>query len=333
MTTVLGRIGDLAADNVADDDFADIAPARRVPRTHAIRLGPRSWFAIAATSIIGIAGFGWPFLATPGSTAVEHSTDAVWLFTLLLPMVLVIVITQVLDHVLDAKAIALLGVLAATGAALRPLGSGTAGFEPIWIVLILGGAALGPGFGFALGSLTMFASALLTGGVGPWLPFQMIAAAWVGFGAGCLPRLRGRGEIPVLCVYSVVACVAYGFLMNLWFWPWATGLNSALSYVPGADVNVNVGHWLVFSLATSIAWDLMRATVTVVLILVAGRPVLIALRRAVRRAAFNAAPVFDVPTGTTANTAITAITAVTAPAAAARPAVSSGDRATHERGN
>ena len=40
----------------------------------------------------------------------------------------------------------------------------------------------------------MFASALLTGGVGPWLPFQMLCAAWVGFFAGCLPPARGRAR-------------------------------------------------------------------------------------------------------------------------------------------
>ena len=58
---------------------------------------------------------------------------------------------------------------------------------------------LGPGFGFVLGSVTMFASALLTGGVGPWMPFQMLAMGWVSMGAGLLPgpdRLRGRRELP-----------------------------------------------------------------------------------------------------------------------------------------
>lgn len=267
----------------------------RAKRVHAIRLGVRSWLAIGLTSLVGVAGFGWPLIAGPGSGAVEHSGDAVWIFALLLPLVLIVVITQVLDGAMDAKAIALLGVLAATAAALRPLGSGTAGFEPIWLVLILGGCALGPGFGFALGSLSLFASALITGGVGPWLPFQMLAAAWVAFGAGCLPRQGKRDELVVLSAYAAIACIAYGFLMNLWFWPWATGLDSNLSYVAGAPLSVNLGHWLVFSLATSAAWDIARAVVTVVLIVVAGRSVLTALRRAARRAAFGAVPIFDPP--------------------------------------
>ena len=29
---------------------------------------------------------------------------------------------------------------------------------------------------------------LVTGGVGPWLPFQMLGASWVAMGAGLLPR-------------------------------------------------------------------------------------------------------------------------------------------------
>ena len=76
---------------------------------------------------------------------------------------------------LDAKAVAMLGVLAAVGAALRPLGAGAGGIETVFFLLVLAGRVFGPGFGFVLGSTTLFASALITGGVGPWLPFQMLA--------------------------------------------------------------------------------------------------------------------------------------------------------------
>ncbi len=88
---------------------------------------------------------------------------------------------------MDTKAIAMLGVLSALGAALRPMGAGTAGIETVFFLLVLGGRVYGPGFGFVLGSTTLFASAILTGGIGPWLPFQMLAASWVGMGAGLLP--------------------------------------------------------------------------------------------------------------------------------------------------
>ena len=109
------------------------------------------------------------------------------LFTLLLPLVLMVVLSELADGGIDAKAVAMLGVLTAVGAALRPLGTGVAGFEPVFFLLVLAGRAFGPGFGFVLGATTLFASALTTGGVGPWLPFQMLAAAWVGVGPGLLP--------------------------------------------------------------------------------------------------------------------------------------------------
>ena len=163
-----------------------MAPVLATPSvtTHAVRLGAQSKVAIALVSAVGLVAFIWPLVAAPESAAVAHATDAPMLFAVVVPMLLVVVLAQVNDGGMDAKSIAMLGVLAAVIAALRPLGGGTAGLEPIWVVLILGGRALGPGFGFCLGAISLFASALITGGVGPWLPFQMLGAAWVGMGAG-----------------------------------------------------------------------------------------------------------------------------------------------------
>jgi energy-coupling factor transport system substrate-specific component len=258
----------------------------------AVRLGRRSFAAIALVSAVGLAAFAWPLLAGPGSAAVAHASDAPILFALVVPLLLLVVLTQMGDGGMDAKAIAMLGVLSAVISALRPLGGGTAGLEPIWVVLILGGRALGPGFGFCLGSISLFASALLTGGVGPWLPFQMLGAAWVGFGAGLLPRATGRRELIMLSGYGAVACIAYGFLLNLWFWPFAAGLPEQLAYSPGDPLGQNLLSWLRFCLLTSLGYDIPRAVLTVVLILVAGRPVLIALRRVSRKAAFDAPVTF-----------------------------------------
>ncbi len=268
-------------------------PAAARPRT--VRLGRRTGALVAIASAIAVMAFLWPLLAASGSVVVAHSTDAPWLFAVVLPLVIAVVLADVADGGLDAKGVALLGVLAAAAAAMRPFGSGHAGFEPMWIVVILGGRALGPGFGFCLGSIGMFSSALVTGGVGPWLPFQMIGAAWIGLGAGLLPRASGRREIGLLAAYSAVVCVAYGFLLNLWFWPFLTadeGFPPELSYVPGAPLTTNLAHWLRFDVATSLGFDLPRAVLTVVLVLVAGRAVLVALRRASRRAAFETPVVF-----------------------------------------
>lgn len=260
-----------------------------------IRLRGRSALALALVSLVGLVAFGWPLFAAAHS-GLGHSGDAPWLFAVLLPLLLVIVLAEVSEGGIDAKAVALLGVLAAVGAVLRPLGGGVTGFQPMFVLLILGGRALGPGFGFVLGMVTTFASALLTGGVGPWLPFQMLGAAWVGLGAGLLPPLRGRAETWLLVGYGAASGIAYGFLLNLWSWPFTTGLSSSVSFVPGDPLAANLGRFLAYCLVTSLGFDIPRAIGNMALLAVTTGPVLRALRRASRRAAFGD-PVVFVPAG------------------------------------
>jgi energy-coupling factor transport system substrate-specific component len=262
-------------------------PATPVGRTRAqLALGPRSVTALALVSVIGLVAFTWPLLARPDS-ALAHATDAPLLFALLLPLLLAVVLTQLAEGGMDAKTVAMLGVLAAVGAALRPLGTGVAGFEPVFFLLVLAGRAYGPGFGFVLGAVTLFASALLTAGVGPWLPFQMLGAAWVGAGAGLLPRAGGRRELALLAVYAAVAGLLYGLALNLSFWPFVVGDASTIAFVAGDPVLDNLGRFLAFTLVTSLGFDVPRAIVTATLVVVTGGPILRALRRAGRRAAFD----------------------------------------------
>lgn len=271
-------------------------PATRQARP--IRLGPRSIGALALVSAVGIVAFGWPLIASGESGLGAHAQDAPWLFAALLPLLLAVVVATIADVGLDAKAIAMLGVLAAAGAALRPLGAGTAGIEPMFFLMVLSGRVLGPGFGFVLGAVSMFASALLTGGVGPWMPFQMLSMGWVCMGAGLLPgpdRIRGRGELWLLAAYGAVSSVLYGTVMNLQGWPYLGGLATGVSFVPGDPVGENLGRFIAYCLATSLGWDLPRAVVTVLLSLALGPAVLKALRRATRRAAFEAQVTFEGP--------------------------------------
>ncbi|HEX6920378.1 MAG TPA: ECF transporter S component [Actinomycetes bacterium] len=253
----------------------------------ALRLRPRSVAAVGLCSLVGLVAFVWPLFVDPGA-GIGHDRDAPWLFVLLLPLLLGVVLAEIADGGMDAKAVALLGVLAAVGAALRPLSGGATGAELIFFLLLLAGRVLGPAFGFVLGATTLFASALLTAGVGPWLPFQMLGAAWVAMLAGLLPPLRGRAEVLMLAGYGLVAGLGYGVLLNMSFWPFATYLDSSLSYVPGDALADNLGRFLAFDLATSLGWDLVRGVTNAVLVLALGRPVLLALRRASRRAAFEA---------------------------------------------
>src|SRR6478752_5060632 len=196
-------------------------------RRSAVPVGALSAVVLLLASIGGLMMFIWPLLISAESQPQQHVSDAPFVFMAILPVLVLLVLTQLGDGGMDTKALAMLGVLAAVNAALRPLGAGLNGIETVFFLLILAGRVFGPGFGFLLGCTSLFASALLTAGVGPWLPFQMLAAAWIGLGAGLLPRkmfgrpIRGWPEMALLCVYGVLAAYGFGLLMNLSYWPFA----------------------------------------------------------------------------------------------------------------
>ncbi|MPV87850.1 ECF transporter S component [Georgenia ruanii] len=250
----------------------------------AVPLSRRTVVALALASAVGVLAFGWPLLV---DAAAALGADAPLVLALVLAGVLAVLFVGLGAGDLDVKAVAVLGLLTAVGAVLRPLAAGTAGVETVFFLLVLAARVFGPGFGFVLGATTLFTSALLTGGVGPWLPFQMLGAAWVGLGAGLLPRRpRGAAELALLAGYAVVAALAFGLAMNLSFWPVQLGLGTQLSFVAGDPAAANLHRFLLFSLATSLAWDLGRAVTTALGVLLLGRPVLATLRRAAARAAF-----------------------------------------------
>ncbi|MEO6866772.1 MAG: ECF transporter S component, partial [Gaiellales bacterium] len=181
----------------------------------------------------------------------------------------------------------------AVNAALRPLSAGTAGIELVFFLLVLAGRVFGPGFGFVLGCTSLFASALLTAGVGPWLPFQMLCAAWIGMGAGLLPRsVNGRSELIMLAAYGVFVAYAFGILMNLWYWPFVAGIalpgtDAAVAFVPGDALFENLRRFGIYTLFSSTAtWDTGRAVTNAAAILLLGAPLLATFRRAARRATF-----------------------------------------------
>lgn len=251
-----------------------------------IVLRPRTVVALGLATLAGLVAFTWPLLVDDSWTF-EQDRNASISFAGLLLAVLAVAIAEVADGGLDSRTVAMLGVLSAMGAAIRPLGAGTAGIETVFFLLILSGRVFGPGFGFVLGNTALVSSALLTGGVGPWLPYQMLAAGWVAAGAGLLPkRLQGRAELALLAAYGALAGLCYGLLLNLSFWPFALGGGSTVSFVPGDAVSENLRRLVAFSLTTSLGWDIGRAVTTALLVVVAGPVVLRTLRRAARRARF-----------------------------------------------
>jgi energy-coupling factor transport system substrate-specific component len=268
--------------------------ALRVPHPVSIPLRLRSATVLAAASLAGLLMFVWPLLVR---VRVEQPTlQPPFVFVALLPVVIVVCLAEFTEGGMDSKVLAMLGVLTAINAVMRGLSAGLAGIELVFFLLILGGRVFGAGFGFVLGCTSLFASALLTAGVGPWLPFQMLASAWVGMGAGLLPRrlfgrpVSGKAEIAMLVVYGIVAAYAFGLVMNMSSWPFALGIEvqghtGSLSFVPGASLGENLHRFWVYTLLTSTgSWDTGRAITNTVALVVLGPAVLTTLRRAVRRA-------------------------------------------------
>ncbi len=262
------------------------------------RVGPRSALVLTLASLAGLLMFVWPLLLRPDPATLQAGSEVAppFVFLLLLPVVVLVVVAELTEDGMDSRTLAMLGVLTAVNAALRPLGGGLGGVELVFFLLVLAGRVFGPGPGFVLGCTSLFASALLTSGVGPWLPYQMLASAWIGLGAGLLPRrvlgrpVTGRAEVALLAAYGIVCAYGFGLLMNLSSWPYALGVavpghEGALSYVAGAALLENLHRFLVYTLLTSTGgWDTGRAITTAVAILVLGPAILTTLRRAARRA-------------------------------------------------
>lgn len=240
---------------------------------------PSASLALAAANLVALAAFCWPLVAS-AVPAQAHAAVPVAALALA-PLAALVVVATLDGTVRSAHMLALLGTLAAIGAAVRIASTGVGGVEAVFILLILAGRAFGARFGLLLGMATIALSTVVTGTFGPWTPFQMFACAWVGAVAGLLPRRLGpRAEIAMLCVYGVAASYAFGLLMNLWFWPFAVGYGTGISYEPGGAIGTNLSSFLLYSLVTStLTWDTLRAITSVIGILVIGRAVLAALRR------------------------------------------------------
>lgn len=256
---------------------------------NAVPLSRRSAGVLALASLAGLMMFCWPLLVeVPPDTRV----DPPFFFLALLPVVLVVVLAEMSEGGIDSRVLALLGVLSAANALLRVVSAGTGGVELVFFLLILAGRVFGPGFGFALGCTSLFASALMTAGVGPWLPFQMLCAAWVGMFAGMLPRrVTGRWEVAMLAVYGVIASYLYGLLMNLQGWPFNLGTvevpghEGSLAFDPSASLGENLHTFAAYTLITSTgSFDTGRAITTALCICLLGPAILTTLRRASRRA-------------------------------------------------
>jgi energy-coupling factor transport system substrate-specific component len=247
------------------------------------------------SAAIGVLAFVYPFFADvsrqPQVSA--HTRDAPLITAALVGLSVVALLVELQGRAISAKTVALLGVLVAIASALRFIETAVplpGGFSPIFAPIILAGYVFGGRFGFLMGTFTLLASALITGGVGPWLPYQMFTAGWAGMTAGWLGRISKsrdwRLEIALLCAFGFVWGLLYGVIINVYFWPFAAG-PAAQAWAPGLGLWETLGRYGAFYAVTSLGWDLARAGGNVALILLLGPATVRALSRFRRRFDFE----------------------------------------------
>jgi energy-coupling factor transport system substrate-specific component len=253
---------------------------------------PRSsLFLVLIASIVGVIAFLYPFLLPAIEQQPENrarATEAPYLFLIVTMFCLAAIAFEFRPNANPqslqsaAKTTALLGLLVAVDATLRMVPT-FLGASPIFLLIILTGATFGPAIGFQLGTLTLLLSAFLTGGVGPWLPFQMLVAGWMGLTAGFLPLPQPMArKLIVLALFGAVWGFAYGAIMNLWSWPFmAPGVQDDIGFYwsPSLSTTESIDHYVRFYAVTSIWYDALRAIANVVLIAVFGGPILKTLER------------------------------------------------------
>lgn len=266
------------------------------------RPGALSVATYVVISVIGLAAFLYPFwlpaMAQSPGMNLGHSQDAPLMTLLLIGLCLIAIFLDAQSHSLTIKTIALLGVLVAINSVLRFIEvslPGPGGFTPIFFLIILCGYVFGARFGFLMGALTLLVSGLITGGVGPWLPYQMFTAGWMGMSAGWLARLMVAGRrrttddgrrqeqypsstLMLLVVFGAAWGFVYGVIINVWFWPFSTGPASQY-WQPGIGLIETLQRYAVFYVATSLVWDVFGALGNAVLILLFALPTLRTLQR------------------------------------------------------
>ncbi|MFN8616507.1 MAG: ECF transporter S component [Dehalococcoidia bacterium] len=270
--------------------------AQAVPRArHLGALADPGRWLFAGLNVVGLVAYLAPFFAPAlredGSETFAHRTDAPIVFAAMAALCLVLVVADLTAGGLNSKSLAALGVLAALAAVLRTI-TLPAGANLYFFLVILGGYAFGARMGFLLGALSFFLSAVITGGIGPWLPFQMFAAAWMGITAGCLSwwlgrlRIHGRAEVAAVVLLGIAWGLLFGAITNLWSWPFfAAGPD--ISYEAGLGPAETLRRYWNYYILTSFGWDLLRSVCNAVVLVVVGGPLLRALVRFRRRFTFE----------------------------------------------
>lgn len=233
--------------------------------------------------LAGLIVFLFPFWAPDTPTALENRT-ALLVFSGSVVLILLALFSEAQSG-LTAQTIAMIGTLVGLNTILRVIETVVplpGGFSPVFLLIILVGYGFGARLGFLMGALTMLVSGPLTaGGLGPWTPYQMLAAGWVGMGAAWLPRKKL--VLPALVLYSTVWGWFYGILTSLYFWPYAINAPD-IGWEAGLGWLETLRRYGRYYLVSSFAWDTTRAAGNFLIMLALGSPLVKVLERFRRRA-------------------------------------------------
>jgi energy-coupling factor transport system substrate-specific component len=166
----------------------------------------------------------------------------------------------------SAKEIALVATLGGAAAAGRVLFAAIPGVQPVTVMVVCAGAALGAREGVAVGGVAALVSNIFLG-QGVWTPWQMLA--WGACGAaGALAARALRSRI-VLAAFCFVLGLAFSSFMDVWNW---------LTFY-------DEHTWATFAAvhARGLPFDLAHAIGNLVIALVAGPDLLRLLERYGRR--------------------------------------------------
>jgi energy-coupling factor transport system substrate-specific component len=115
----------------------------------------------------------------------------------------------------SAKELTLIATLGAAAAAGRVLFAAVPGVQPVTVIVVAAGVALGLRSGVAVGAIAALVSNLFLG-QGPWTPWQMLAWGACGAaGAAAAPLLRRRLPFAVACL---LLGFAFSSFMDVWNW-------------------------------------------------------------------------------------------------------------------
>ena len=98
-------------------------------------------------------------------------------------------------------------------------------------------------------------------------------------------------EVAILAAWGVFWGMAYGIVINLWFWPYVFGPTQASMYWQrGIGLRETLSRYLAFYALTSSWWDTGRALGNALILALFGAPLLRLLRRFGKRFTFDLQP-------------------------------------------